>query len=213
MKYKIISGQYELGTEEQQNGYKMLFGENNIQHKFDLYFHWYNVVHELGHCIVEAQKVTMTPVQEEMFVNEFAVAYWRYLGKEAQLEELEHLLQEILAKIPSPVPKDRSFTEYYESIWGTDTLTGVMVYGYLQFYSVLEAIKHGRNFPTVLNSIGIEIGNGAAMDSYDGTICAQNTSFVLHSAVSNMNKFLPSPLQVCVELVENPMVQCAQFLE
>ena len=213
MKYKIISGQYELGTEEQQNGYKMLFGENNIQHKFDLYFHWYNVVHELGHCIVEAQKVTMTPVQEEMFVNEFAVAYWRYLGKEAQLEELEHLLQEILAKIPSPVPKDRSFTEYYESIWETDTLTDVMVYGYLQFYSVLEAIKHGRNFPTVLSSIGIEIRNGAAMDSYDSTICAQNTSFVLHSAVSNMNKFLPSPLQVCVELVENPMVQCAQFLE
>ena len=87
MTYKIISGQYELGTEEQQAGYKMLFGEDNIQYKFDLYFHWYNIVHELGHCVLDVQNISMSNVQEEMFANEFAVAYWKYIGEEARIKE------------------------------------------------------------------------------------------------------------------------------
>ena len=92
MTYKIISGQYELDTEDQQAGYKMLFGEDNIQYKFDLYFHWYNIVHELGHCVVDAQKINMSKVQEEMFVNEFAVAYWKYIGAESQIKELAEIM-------------------------------------------------------------------------------------------------------------------------
>ena len=55
MKYVIMSGKFESGNEEQQQGYKMLFGAENIQYFFDLYFHWYNLVHEMGHCIVEKQ--------------------------------------------------------------------------------------------------------------------------------------------------------------
>lgn len=131
MAYKIISGQYERGTEEQQNSYKMLFGEDNIQYKFDLYFHWYNILHELGHCVVDVQKISMTNVQEEMFANEFAVAYWKHIGKETQLKELEQILKEIIAHIPSPVPNGIGFVEYYESIWGTEALTDVMTYGYI----------------------------------------------------------------------------------
>ena len=69
MTYKIISGQYGSGIEDQQAGYKMLFWEDNIQYKFDLYFHWYNIIHELGHCVVDTQKINMSKVQEEMFVN------------------------------------------------------------------------------------------------------------------------------------------------
>src|SRR5690606_30690673 len=69
-----------------------LFGEDNIQYKFDLYFHWYNIVHELGHCVVDAQKINMSKVQEEMFVNEFAVAYWKYIGAESQIKELAEIM-------------------------------------------------------------------------------------------------------------------------
>ena len=76
MEHRIISGRYELGTEEQKAGYRQLFGEEDIQHKFDLYFHWYNIVHELGHCLLEDWGIEMPNVQEEMYVNEFAVAYW-----------------------------------------------------------------------------------------------------------------------------------------
>ena len=48
------------------------------------------------------------------------------------------------------------------------------------------------------------------MDIYDGAICAENASKILSSAVANINKFLATPLQVRIELVDNPMIQCAQ---
>ena len=74
MKYVIMSGKFESGNEEQQQGYTMLFGAENIQYFFDLYFHWYNLVHEMGHCIVEKQGAKFSKVDEEMYVNSLAVA-------------------------------------------------------------------------------------------------------------------------------------------
>lgn len=213
MRYKIISGQYESGTEEQQAGYKMLFGEDNIQYKFDLYFHWYNIVHELGHCVVDAQKINMSKVQEEMFVNEFAAAYWKHVGAEAQRKELEDLLKEIIANMDSPVPSDISFAEYYESIWGMEVLNNVMLYGYFQLNSVLEALKSKKDFKTVLKSIDIDWNRNISMSKYEGTICAKNVYKVLDDAVANINHLDINPIQVGIELVDNPLIQCAQQCE
>lgn len=210
MSYKIISGQFESGTEKQQEAYKMLFGEENIQYKFDLYFHWYNIIHELGHCIVDAQKINMTNVQEEMFVNEFAVAYWKHMGKEDKIEELGNILKEIMSNMPSPVPDNISFVRYYESIWGTELLNDVMLYGYFQLNSVLEAIKCNKELKTVLKVLDIELSSNTAMTEYDGTICAKNAYKVLSNAVENINKLDIEPIQIDIELVDNPMIQCAQ---
>lgn len=210
MVYKIISGQYELGTEEQQAGYKMLFGEDNIQYKFDLYFHWYNIVHELGHCVVDVQNISMSKVQEEMFANEFAVAYWKYIGEEKRIKELENILKGIISNIDSPVPSDISFVEYYESIWGTELLNNVMLYGYFQLNSVLEAINENKDFKAVLESIDIELNCNKSMTGYDGIICAENSYKVLNSAVANINELDINKIQVSIEIVDNPMIQCAQ---
>ncbi len=210
MTYKIISGQYELGTEDQQAEFKMLLGEDNIEYKFDLYFHWYNIVHEFGHCVVDLQKINMSNVQEEMFVNEFAVAYWKHIGAETQMKELEDLLNGINANIPSPVPCDISFTEYYESIWGPEVLDNVMLYGYFQLNSVLEALKGKKDFKAVLNSIDIDLSSNICMSKYEDTICAKNAYKVLDNVVANINKLDISPIQVVLELVDNPMIQCAQ---
>lgn len=213
MTYKIISGRYESGTEEQQAGYRMLFGEDNIQYKFDLYFHWYNIVHELGHCMVATQNITMSNVQEEMFVNEFAVAYWNYIGANTQLKELEEILKGIIATIDSPVPEDSGFTEYYESIWGTEVLDDVMIYGYFQLNSVLEAMRGKKDLKTVLKSIDIDLDSSMSMSKSEGTICAQNVYKVLDTAVANINKLDINSIHVSVELVDNPMIQCAQQCE
>lgn len=209
MAYKIISGQYELGTEEQQAGYKMLFGEDNIQYKFDLYFHWYNIVHELGHCVIDVQNIRMSKVQEEMFANEFAVAYWKYIGEEKRMKELENILKDIISHMISPLPSGTGFVEYYESIWGTELLNNVMLYGYFQLYSVLEAIKCNKDFQTVLKSIDIELNN-RSMAGYDGEVCAENSCKVLNSAVANINELDINKIQVSIEMVDNPMIQCAQ---
>ncbi|MBQ7944776.1 MAG: hypothetical protein IJ326_12025 [Lachnospiraceae bacterium] len=210
MSYKIISGQYELGSKEQQAGYKMLFGEENIQYKFDLYFHWYNIVHEVGHCLIDAQEISMSRVRDEMFVNEFAVAYWKHIGEENRIRELENMLKEIMANIPSPVPNDVSFAEYYESIWGEEVFNNVMLYGYFQLNSVLEAIRGNKDLKTVLESIGIDLKNDVVMSMYDGAIGAESANRVLSNVVTNINKLDINPIQVSIELVDNPMIQCAQ---
>ena len=67
-----------------------------------------------------------------------------------------------------------------------------------------------NNLSTVLKAVDIEMDCNAGMDIYDGAICAENASKILSSAVANINKFLATPLQVRIELVDNPMIQCAQ---
>ncbi|WP_234123494.1 hypothetical protein [Clostridium hydrogenum] len=40
-------------------GYNKLFGNERIQEKFDLYFHWFNIVHEIGHIIVDIAQINI----------------------------------------------------------------------------------------------------------------------------------------------------------
>lgn len=64
--YTIVSGCFEKGTPEQQAAFVHLFGTENTQYKFDLYFHWYNIIHELGHCLLAQNDVKHSPVREEL---------------------------------------------------------------------------------------------------------------------------------------------------
>ena len=114
MIYKIISGRYETGTQEQQQGFAQLFGNEKIQFRFDLYFHWYNVIHELGHCLVSSRKVSMNPVQEELYANSFAVAYWKMADANGNLQKLREMITEVLNQIPSPVPPDTDFAAFFQ---------------------------------------------------------------------------------------------------
>ena len=209
MKYKIISGRYETGNDEQQMGYKMLFGENNIQYKFDLYFHWYNLVHEMGHCLVEKYGLKLSPVQEEMYVNELAVAYYRYVGDADRLEELRVMLVTILDHMPSPVPDGESFTSFFESIWGTELLMNVMTYGYFQLNSVLEAMKIGREFAEVISKLGVTISADDVKECKE-EIASNNADKFLTAAIENIIACGLEVPEISLELVDNPMIQCAQ---
>ena len=209
MKYKIISGRYETGNEEQQMGYKMLFGENNIQYKFDLYFHWYNLVHEMGHCLVEKYGLKLSPVQEEMYVNELAVAYYRYVGDADRLEELRAMLVTILDHMSSPVPDGESFTSFFESIWGTELLMNVMTYGYFQPNSVLEAMKIGREFAEVISKLGVTISADDVKECKE-EIASNNADKFLTAAIENIIACGLEVPEISLELVDNPMIQCAQ---
>lgn len=209
MKYKIISGKYETGNEEQQMGYKMLFGEDNIQYKFDLYFHWYNLVHEMGHCLVEKYGLKLSPVQEEMYVNELAVAYYRYVGDVDRLEELRAMLITVLNHMPSPVPEGETFTSFFESIWGTELLMNVMTYGYFQLNSVLEAMKTGREFAEVISELDVTISVDDVKECKE-EITSDNAEKFLAAAIENVNECGLDVPEISLELVDNPMIQCAQ---
>jgi len=211
MAYTIISGQYELGTEDQQQAYRQLFGEEQTQYKFDLYFHWYNIVHELGHCLMEAMKIVASDVQIEMFVNEFAVSYWREVGCGAQIEELRVILEEILKNAVSPVPEGEAFEAYFEKIWETEALDDVNTYGYFQFRSVLEAMKYNMSFAKTVSQAGIRLDQEAVIERYKEEINAPNAPKVLEHALANMKEWGLTLPQVELKLVKNPMIQCAQY--
>jgi len=210
MEYTIISGRYECGTDEQKEGYRQLLGEENIQRKFDLYFHWYNIIHELGHCLVEVSGHEFSPVQEEMYVNRFAVGYWRLVGADEYLKELKNILETALRNISIPALGEEEFIQYYERIWGTELLNSVMVYGYFQLRSVYEALNLRESFGDVLHNLDIQIDENVFLPQYEREIMAVNAQEVLDSALKNMKKLGINPPAVRLELVENPLVQCAQ---
>ena len=255
MKYTIISGCFEKGTSEQQAGYVGLFGQERIGYYFDLYFHWYNLVHEIGHCIVEKQGAVMSKVREEMFVNELAVGFYRAVGESGRLDELREKLEQILGSMPAPMPEGEAFTDFYERIWGSDLLNNVMIYGYFQLNSVLMALRSARDFRDVMKEIGVEIGEGfgstseipgeegagstsidtASASIQEGTgewdssstskktaadinlpgpldiaISSENAPVFFDHALSCLRNFGIDLSEIRLELVDNPMIQCAR---
>ena len=210
MNYVIMSGKYETGNEEEKQGYKILFGEEDIQFYFDLYFHWYNLVHEMGHCIVEKYGVQMSKVEEEMYVNSLAVAYYRYMGEDERLKLLKERLANILNQIPSPVPEGDTLVSFYSRIWGTDQMNNVMVYGFFQFGSVLEALKAEASLDDVLNKIGIKLNSTGNVKSCAADINAENSAAFITNARENMISLGVDVPEIRIELQDSPMIQCAR---
>ena len=154
--YKIFTGQYERGNAEQQEAFKQFFGDDDVQNKFDFYFHWYNVAHEYSHCILDFYGKSVGKVQEEIIANKFAVKYWKSVGFDEELARLKVLLEERLSAFPNPVPEDKTFEEWYTEIWGSSKLMEVSVYGYLQFKSVLIAMDDDGDLEAWFAAVGID---------------------------------------------------------
>lgn len=210
MKYVIMSGRFERGNEEQQQGYKMLFGAENIQYFFDLYFHWYNLVHEMGHCIVEKQGASFSKVDEEMYVNSLAAAYYRHMGEDERLGQLSDRLTIILEQIPAPMPEGEDFVSFYTRIWNTEAINNVMIYGYFQLRSVLEALKKEKTLDAVLMEIGVKINASAETETYSGEITSESAVHFLETARKNLLSMGVDVPQIRLELLDDPMVQCAR---
>ncbi|HWT74888.1 MAG TPA: hypothetical protein VN258_09255 [Mobilitalea sp.] len=85
IKNVIKTGKYETGSEEQKNNFILCFGSENTQETFDIYFHWYNVIHEFGHILFSMKEHPFTITDEEQLVNNFAVAYWKYYDMNGNL--------------------------------------------------------------------------------------------------------------------------------
>lgn len=76
----ILTGDYEQAPQEQKKMIQELFGEN-AEYNYELYFHWYNVIHELGHFIMMYNSPSRPHhAEEEQLVNNFAYAYWKHYG-------------------------------------------------------------------------------------------------------------------------------------
>ncbi len=212
MNYIIYSGCFEKGTQEQKTVFRELFGDENTQYKFDFYFHWYNIIHEYGHCLCSHYDLDITGLKQELLVNRFAVGIWKYAGYEQELEELAKIINETLQKLKVPVPNDMSFTEYYENIWGTDELMKVPIYGYFQFKSVQMALEGREELEDVLMEMGIH-KNGNQKPVYKKYLISSNTAKeVLADIHYLLNSLGIEQPRVDIELVDNPAIQCADSI-
>lgn len=210
MRYSIYSGQFEKGTSKQQAAFIQLFGLENIQYRFDFYFHWYNIIHEYGHCLCMHYHSDIIGLKQEFLVNRFAVSIWQYLGYEDELESLQKMIDEILQRVKNPVPDNMSFIDYYEQIWETDEIMKVAVYGYFQFKSVQMALENRENLETVFEEMGIHKKISNRRPFYKKYSISAYTS---KEALRDIQHFLDSlgveqPL-VDVKLVDDPSIQCA----
>lgn len=214
MSYIIYSGQFENGTLEQQAVFEQLLGAQNTQYKFDFYFHWYNIIHEYGHCLCSHYDSGTIGLKQEFLVNRFAVSIWQYLGYEQELKKLEIMMNEILQTIEDPVPSCMSFTEYYEQIWKTKEITQVPIYGYFQFMSVRMALENREALENVLMEMGIykKIEN-QSLNYKKYQISADTAKEVLHDVCQLLDRLGIDQPQVDVELVDDPSIQCANYID
>lgn len=212
MTYTIITGRLEKGTQEQQTAFIQLFGTENVQYKFDFYFHWYNIAHEYGHCLCDCYQSDIIGLKQEFLVNRFAVSLWRYAGYEQELDCLKKMLNEVLRDIKNPVPAGMSIEDYYEQIWGTDQIMDVAVYGYLQFKSVLIALECRPELADVLREMGIH-------EEINSVTCPHKKYFVTaetaKEVLNDLRRFLDAlgieQPEADVELIDDPWVQCMRI--
>ena len=213
MRYTIYTGQFEKGTQEQQAAFIQLFGPENIQYKFDFYFHWYNIVHEYGHCLCDYHESNIIGLKQEFLVNRFAVSLWQYAGYEQELNNLQKMLSEILQRIKNPVPDNMSFTYYYEQIWETDEIMKVPIYGYFQFKSVQMALENREDLAVVLGEMGIHGESNHRLPSYQKyCISAQTAKEVLHYIRHLLDSLCIEQPIADVELVDDPSIHCVNYI-
>ena len=214
LNYKIFTGQYEKGAAEIQGLFGQLFGTEETQHKFDTYFHWYNVAHEYSHCILDFYGKSVGSVQEEILANKFAVKYWESVGFDEELAKLKVLLEERLSTFSNPVPEGKTFEEWYTEIWGSSKLMEVSVYGYLQFKSVLIAMEDDGDLESWFSAV--DISDFTCPKNYkSGKYPTEAASAAKY--LNDLQGFFKSSgfkvPAVGVELVDDPMTQCSRKVE
>lgn len=137
---RIVTGDYQKAPVEQKKMIQELFGEN-AEYNYEIYFHWYNVLHELGHAIMMFNTSSRPhPADEEQLVNDFAYAYWMHYGEQEKLNELCSIVAETIQKFSIPANQNESYIDYAKRKWGTEELFSFNNYGWFQFSGVQAAV-------------------------------------------------------------------------
>lgn len=154
---EITTGQYHAASLESQELVRGILGEQ-AETDFEIYFHWYNVMHEFGHVIMEFNTVTRPhPVEEEQLVNDFAVAYWRRYGEPEKLERLRTIVTTSLGRFTVPADENMSHIEYATAKWDhMDELFNFNNYGWFQFSCVQQSLSRPESLEQALVNMGVQ---------------------------------------------------------
>ena len=149
---EIVTGRYQAASAAQREMLRVLFGESAAQ-DYEIYFHWYNILHELGHAVMMFHAAARPhPAQEEQLVNDFAVAYWRHYAQPQRLERLGEIVRRALRRLPAPAA---DHLEYAKARWDTEEMRSFEGYGWFQFSSVRQALGGEKSFAQALRDMGV----------------------------------------------------------
>lgn len=151
---EIITGQYKTAEPRQKALMDHLLGDQ-APSNFEIYFHWYNIVHELGHAVIEWNfEAHWHPAEEEQLVNDFAVAYWRYYGEEEKMKALCGIVSGALSRFTPPEEK-MDYMQYAKKMWGQKELYTFDHYGWFQFSCVQHSLSGQKGLRQLLKEMGV----------------------------------------------------------
>ena len=183
---KIVTGQYQMAPTEQKKMIQKLFGED-AEYNYEIYFHWYNVLHELGHAIMMFNASSRPhPAEEEQLVNDFAYAYWKHYGEPHKLKNLHSIVNETIQKFTIPTYNDEYYLDYAKNVWGTEEFFSFNNYGWFQFSSVQAAITKATSLEQALNKMCSAKVSPKKSETLKYEICDQMASQVIADAVRLM---------------------------
>jgi hypothetical protein len=154
---EIITGRYGVGNDEQNNVVDRILGDEYAKDRFELYFHWYNILHELGHGLMHYNaEVRPHPVDEEQIVNDFALAYWLLYGEKEKIDSLKSIITYALKHIKCPDTANIGYLEYARIHWGKPEFFNFNDYGWFQFSCVDHSLSKAKSLKDILIEMGVK---------------------------------------------------------
>ena len=154
--FVITTGRYGHGTVEDNAIADQIYGPKDTQDRFNTYFNWYNIVHEIGHGAIMANSdLKLDPVDEEQLVNDFAVSFWSYYGEEGMIEYLGEIVEYALDTLDRPVAEGVSHMQFGRDNWGKPEIYTFNNYGWFQYSCVKYSLNNVRPLEEVLAEMGI----------------------------------------------------------
>jgi hypothetical protein len=152
-KYTIITGTLRKGSRETHD-IAAILGADRLEYNYKICFHWYNVIHELGHAILHFNThEEYTDVEEEPLVNDFAVAYWTHYGEKTKFNALQEIVRAGIARFTRPAPAGIDPVTYARENWGNEGFFSFNNYGWFQFSLVIESLQNPKPLEAVLHKM------------------------------------------------------------
>jgi hypothetical protein len=159
----ITNGLYGEGTKEQNAAVDNLLGGSQYsRERFELYFQWYNIIHELGHSITGyyGTQTQHHEVEEEQLVNSFAVAFWMQYGESEKIDALETVIDVGLTNI-TPAVDNMTYLEYWRKVFDEDRFQeafNLNDYGWFQYNIVKDVLsdRASLDLASILEQMGVE---------------------------------------------------------
>jgi hypothetical protein len=208
----IITGIIEGADEKSRQNIQSMFGvsESEVNECFNLYFHWFNVIHELSHIMASNNGVQDINdiVRKETMVNRIAASFLREFGDIELYKRLQLVVDNAQKQLESPIPVGVSFDEYF-SKYTAKSDRDMSQYAFFQITIVENLLDSTESIYEVLNQHGIiinKIPENSKLRSINKNIGTQQIIDEASAIFIEMGLVVP---KVTVIFCDNPLIHCA----